>query len=263
MRRAQRSASNRETELHFTADDGRFDPSLCLNPPLAPEGEPVVRAGAEPQMGGGGEPDVLAPIAAGSDCGTGQGMPRSTPPRTTRAGHLHLAGSRPPLPIRPVFDTTPDSPSALAGPLVGLQPPPLTRTVQTAPCVMRRLDAGRLSAPKLLSAAQWPSRAFLTADVSVPRVVRLRLSDARTARLVGSSVVHTDTGGRIVLTEGIRMHLAVDPNADVFARFVDGDVIEVRSVAAVNAVLDTPGTVHSVTTTTDQTERAAMRGQSA
>ena len=66
---------------------------------------------------------------------------------------------------------------------------------------MRRLDAGRLSAPKLLSAAQWPSRAFLTADVSVPRVVRLRLSDARTARLVGSSVVHTDTGGRIVLTE--------------------------------------------------------------
>ena len=164
MRRAQRSASNRETEPHFTAEDGCFEPSLCPKPPLVPGGEPAVPAGTEPQLGGGGAPDVLAPIAAPSDCGTGQGMPRSTPPRTTKAGHLHLAASRPPLPIRPVFDTTPDSPSELAGPLVGLQPPPLTPTTPAVPCVMRRLDAGRLSAPKLLSAAQWPSRAFLTAD---------------------------------------------------------------------------------------------------
>jgi len=228
-----------------------------------PEGEPSTGAGTEPRIRAGEEADVWALIASGSDSGTSQNMPRSTPPRTTRAGHLHLADSRPPLPIRPVFDTTHDSPRDLSGPLVGLQPPPPIPTTATVPCVMRRLDAGRLSAPKLLSAAQWPSRAFLDADVSVPRVVRLRLSDAPTARLAGSSVVHVDTSGRIVLTDGIRMHLCVEPNADVFARLVEGGVIEVRSVATVNAVLDTPGTVHCVNPTSSPQTIAVTAGVSA
>ena len=165
---------------------------------------------------------------------TGQLMPRSAPPRSTRAGHLHAAAAIPALPVQPSFDA-PSPPTVSDGPLAGLTVPEAAAEVPKH--ALRRLDRGRLSVPHLIEAAGWADATMLRADVTRRGAVTLYEHNRGAGPVAGSSRVHTDTNGRIVLTEGIRAHLGIAADASVFA-CVNGDRIEVTTVARVLAGLD-------------------------
>ena len=78
---------------------------------------------------------------------------------------------------------------------------------------------------------------MLRADVTRRGAVTLQRHNGGAGPVAGSSRVHTDTNGRIILTEGVRAHLGIAADASVFA-CVDGDRIEVTTVARVLAALD-------------------------
>jgi hypothetical protein len=175
-------------------------------------------------------------------------MPRTRPPRSTRAGHLHAAGAYPALPVRPVATEPADTPRGRS-PLAGLHRP---ATAPRPVVVLRRLDSGRLYAPALIDAVGWPCPVRLDADVSRPRTVLLRPATEIAGQAASTSRPHLDRSGRLVLTTGIRCHLGIDPDAEVIAVACDGhlEIVTVDRMLDAITTLDTLDTLDTLTATT-------------
>jgi hypothetical protein len=168
------------------------------------------------------------------------------PPRTTRAGHLHVATRQPGLPVRPEVPHANESPVG-AGPLTGLTRP---GPAGVAPVMtQRRLDRGRLYIPALIAAAGWPTAVHLGAEVPRPGLVRLRPAGGLDGSVAGSSRPHTDAAGRIVLTQGIRVHLGVEATGEVLAVLRDGGVIDIVAPARIITALEALDTIETTVRT--------------
>jgi len=147
-------------------------------------------------------------------------MPRTRPPKTTRAGNLRArprsmgdamasgtaSGESPGLPLGHL--ERPREATRAPSPLCALDIPEPVAEPRSVVSV-RRLDAGRLYVPGLVEAAGWGTGIALAADLSVSNRARLTPATGIQRPVRGTKSPHVDKAGRIVVPSGLRKSLGL------------------------------------------------------
>ncbi|MFN3215894.1 MAG: hypothetical protein ACE367_05315 [Acidimicrobiales bacterium] len=105
-----------------------------------------------------------------------------------------------------------------------------------------RLDKGRLCARSLTTALGWEPGDRLTCDVTIPETVILARTWPGPDPVIATSTPHLDNAARVLLPIGLRCHLGLAADSEVFATTTAQGTLKITSLGRVLAALDNADT---------------------
>ena len=118
----------------------------------------------------------------------------------------------------------------------------LVAPAPVAPCTVvvavARLDRGRLCARSLIGVLGWAPGDRLRCDITIPQTVILARTWPGPEPVIATSTPHLDSAARVLLPIGLRCHLGLAADAEVFAATTTHGTLKITSLGRVLAALD-------------------------